>query len=378
MISNKTIGIFGVGSSGCRALDRYDGYSETEQIVAIDIDQIVLQSLNVPSILLLGGGNAGMGGVAGDVEQAEEIIKSEEHMIEGLLSKVDVVVLIAGFAGSTAGGMLPFIVKKANDLAIPAVVVGTTPFYFEGEDKKVQSKNLLMNLKELSCSVVQINLNSIADEDEELSVACEKAMQVLSESLKFILGLISYPGYIRVDYQALKQMIKDPEGYVWFSYGKSSGENRAENVVVDFKANKLTDLKDFANARTALVTINSDDSLKLFEIEIIMESIKNLFDPTCKVVMGTTRNRELEGQIVLNVLAFEFRVEEETSEESLIELPKALPTNPSSNDVANRNGGVTVPNPVMKDSKFKGTAPTIYNGVNLDIPTYKRNGLVLD
>ena len=378
MISNKTIGIFGVGSSGCRALDGYDGYAESEQIVAIDIDQIVLQSLNVPSVLLLGGGNAGMGGVAGDVEQAEEIIKSEEHMIEGLLSKVDVVVLIAGFAGSTAGGMLPFIVKKANDLAIPAVVVGTTPFYFEGEDKKLQSKVLLTNLKKLSCSVVQVNLSNIADEDEELSVACEKSVQALSESLKFLVGLISYPGYIRIDYQALKQMIKDPEGDLWFSCGKSSGENRAENVVVDFKANKLTDLKDFANARTALVTINSDDSLKLFEIETIMESIKNLFDPTCKIVMGTTRNRELDGMIVLNVLAFEFRVEEENSEESLIELPKALPTNSNSNDATNKTAGATVQNPVVKESKFKGTAPTIYNGVNLDIPTYKRNGLVLD
>jgi cell division protein FtsZ len=377
MIAKKTIGIFGVGSSGCRALNEYDGYSETEQIVAVDVDHVVLQSLDmVPSVLLLGGEEQGLGGVAGNVALAEEIITSEDHMIEGLLSKVDMVVLVAGFAGSTAAGMLPFIVKKANALAIPTVVVGTTPFYFEGEDKKETSKNVLATLEKLSCSVIQLNLSHLAKEDDELATVCLRATECLSESLKFLVGLISYPGFIRIDYQALKNMIKSPEGDVWFSYGKSVGPNRAENVVVDFKANQLTNLKNFANARTALVSINSDESLRLVEIETIMESVKNFLDPTCKVVMGTTNNKILDGEIVLNVLAFEFRVEEETIDINLIDLPK--PQNNIAGGDNKKSLSPTEVTPAMKDSKFKGADPTIYNGINLDVPTYKRNGIVLN
>jgi len=377
MIAKKTIGIFGVGSSGCRALDGYDGYSDTEQIVAIDVDQIALQSLDVPSVLLIGGQNEGMGGVAGDVELAEELIVAEEHMIEGLLSKVDLVVLVAGFAGSTAAGMLPFIVKKANNLAIPTVVVGTTPFYFEDDEKKTISKNVLKALEKLSCSVIQINVSHLSDENEELSVVCERATVCMAESLKFLVGLISYPGYIRIDYQALKHMIKSPEGDVWFSYGKAIGTNRAENVVVDFKANKLTNLNNFVNARTALVSINSDDSLSLSEIEKIMESVKNLLDPTCKVVMGTTKNKILNGEIILNILAFEFRVEEDDFDVSLIDIPKPE-KQLNNNEIEKATTRPPEPKPLMRDSKFKGSDPTIYNGVNLDIPTYKRNGIVLD
>ncbi len=377
MIAKKTIGIFGVGSSGCRALDGYDGYSDTEQIVAIDVDQIVLQSLDVPSVLLLGGQNDGIGGVAGDVELAEELVKAEEHMIEGLLSKVDLVVLVAGFAGSTAAGMLPFIVQKANDLAIPTVVVGTTPFYFEGDDKKATSRNVLQALEKLSCSVIQLNVSHLSNEDEELAVVCERTTLCVAESLKFLVGLISYPGYIRIDYQALKHMIKDPEGDVWFSYGKASGVNRAENVVIDFKANKLTNLNNFVNARTALISINSDDSLRLYEIEKIMESVKSLLDPTCKVVMGTTKNRILNGEIILNILAFEFRVEDEDIDVSLIDIPKSAKQQ-NNNEKGKTESRNQEPKPLMRDNKFKGSDPTIYNGVNLDVPTYKRNGIVLE
>jgi len=377
MIAKKTIGIFGVGSSGCRALDGYDGYSDTEQIVAIDVDQIALQSLDVPSVLLIGGQNEGMGGVAGDVELAKELIAAEEHMIEGLLSKVDLVVLVAGFAGSTAAGMLPFIVKKANDLAIPTVVVGTTPFYFEDDDKKTTSKNVLKDLEKLSCSIIQINVSHLSDENEELSIVCERATVCMAESLKFLVGLISYPGYIRIDYQALKHMIKSPEGDVWFSYGKAIGTNRAENVVVDFKANKLTNLNNFVNARTALVSINSDDSLRLSEIEKIMESVKNLLDPTCKVVMGTTKNKILNGELILNILAFEFRVEEDDLDVSLIDIPKPAKQVDNS-EIEKATTRAPEPKPLMRDNKFKGSDPTIYNGVNLDVPTYKRNGIVLD
>ena len=84
--------------------------------------------------------------------------------------------------------------------------------------------------------------------------AFPKADQVLSTAVRGIIEIIKKPGYINVDFEDVKTMMKD-SGMALMGYGSGSGKNRIDDAVNEAFNSPLLNDFDLKTAKNVLVNI---------------------------------------------------------------------------------------------------------------------------
>ncbi|MBO4344912.1 MAG: hypothetical protein J5833_04105 [Victivallales bacterium] len=141
--------IMGLGHTGCRVLEslaQIKGYSDIDS-VAVDTDSsdlALLESLRVRT-LLLGQEAVGGHGTGGDQEQAMHIIMDAARNIEKEISGHRLLILVAALGGGT-GGAAEEILKIADEIMLPTVLLAVMPFYFESNERKQRAEEMLSQM----------------------------------------------------------------------------------------------------------------------------------------------------------------------------------------------------------------------------------------
>ncbi|MDP1854384.1 MAG: cell division protein FtsZ, partial [Candidatus Omnitrophota bacterium] len=141
----------------------------------------------------------------------------------------DMVFVTCGLGGGTGSGAAPIIAEISKGLGILTIAVVTTPFFFEGEERKKVAEEALKNLKGKVDSLLVISndkLLKIIDEKTTVSNAFSICDDVLREAVLAITDLILVPGIINIDFASVLSIMKN-SGQALFGVGKRAGENRA-------------------------------------------------------------------------------------------------------------------------------------------------------
>ena len=108
--------------------------------------------------------------------------------------------------GGTGSGAAPIIAEISKGLGILTIAVVTTPFSFEGEERKKVAEEALKNLKEKVDSLLVISndkLLKIIDEKTTVSDAFLICDDVLRQAVQSITDLILVPGIINIDFASV-------------------------------------------------------------------------------------------------------------------------------------------------------------------------------
>ncbi|MFM7194204.1 MAG: cell division protein FtsZ, partial [Bacteroidota bacterium] len=283
----KVVGVGGGGSNAVNHMYRM-GIKDVEFIVC-NTDAQALKSSPVPTKLQIGTTlTEGLGcGANPDVGRAAAIESHEQ--IREALAGAKMVFITAGMGGGTGTGAAPVIAKIAREMQILTVGIVTMPFEFEGKKKNSQAQSGVNGLRE-NCDTVLVILNNRLREmfgNLAISQAFAEADTVLTTAAKGIAEIITLTGYVNVDFQDVRTVMKNAGAAVMGS-AETKGENRALNAAQLALASPLLDNQDIMGAKRILLSIISGDEaeLQMDELSLITNYIQEQAGDRCEVIFG--------------------------------------------------------------------------------------------
>ena len=306
--NKNSIKVIGVGGGGSNAVDNMfrEGIKDVDFIIA-NTDAQALEQSAVPVKIQLGERGKGAGnrpevGRDAATESAEEI----EKMLE---DSTEMVFITAGMGGGTGTGGAPVIASIARQLGILTVGIVTMPFAFEGPRRKRQAENGIQELRKYVDTVLVIINDKIRElhQDMKMSEGFKRADNILTTAAKGIAELVTRPGYINVDFEDVKSVMKDG-GKALMSSATAEGENRALDCAESVLTSPLLADNTIKGAENILLYLasSSENEMSINEMHDITNFIKEESGIESDLIFGTSIDDSLGDAIRITLVATGF------------------------------------------------------------------------
>ena len=315
------IKVIGVGGGGSNAVNHmYNQGITGVDFIVCNTDAQALNTSPVPNKLQIGVNlTEGLGAGANPEKGKNAAIENKEDIRSMLSEDTKMIFITAGMGGGTGTGAAPVIAQVAKELGILTVGIVTLPFRFEGKKKFNQAMAGVESLK-ANCDTVLLILNDKLLEvfgNLSLNQAFGQADNVLTTAAKGIAEIITVPGYVNVDFEDVKTVMKDSGGAVMGS-AETTGENRALRAAEEAIKSPLLNNQDINGAEKILLSIISGDQaeLKMDELMEITDFMQDMAGEDAEVIFGHGVDPELGESIRVTIIAtgFENKKEEQTTE----------------------------------------------------------------
>ncbi len=305
------IKVIGVGGGGSNAVNHMfkQGIKGVDFVVC-NTDQQALDRSPVPKKIVLGA-NLTEGRGAGSIPEVGKnaAIENLEELKDILNSKTKMVFITAGMGGGTGTGAAPIIAKAAKELGILTVGIVTIPFHFEGRKRKSQADYGLEELKQSVDTLLVISNEKLRDMygNLKLGEAFAQADNILTIAAKGIAEIITVSGYVNVDFEDVRTVMKD-SGVAIMGSASASGPDRAVKAVQTALASPLLNDNNIEGASNILLYINSgSEEVTMDEVSEITDYIQNEAGLTAEIIWGNGYDEDLGDSITVTVIATGFK-----------------------------------------------------------------------
>ena len=313
------IKVVGVGGGGSNAVNHMFslGIRDVEFVVC-NTDHQALESSAVPSKLQIGTNlTSGLGAGANPEKGRNAAIESKEEIRDLLSQDTKMVFITAGMGGGTGTGAAPIIAQVASELDILTVGIVTAPFAFEGKKKMKAAEDGIKELKKYCDTVLVIMNDKLREVYGNLSIsdAFAQADNVLTTAAKGIAEIITVPGYVNVDFEDVKTVMKNAGPAVMGS-AKTIGDNRARRAAEEALNSPLLNQQDIFGAEKILLSIISGEEaeLQMDELTDITDYIQEYAGDNAEVIFGHGVDSTLGENIRVTVIATGFGKVDEDGE----------------------------------------------------------------
>jgi cell division protein FtsZ len=316
---SSIIKVLGVGGGGGNAVNHmYSQGIKGVDFVICNTDLQVLEASAIPNKIQLGTGlTAGLGAGANPEVGKKAAMEAIEDVIEVLGVNTKMLFITAGMGGGTGTGAAPIIAKTAKELDILTVGIVTTPFTFEGKKRKGHADEGIEQLKKSVDCLLIISNDKIKEMYGNLPLrqAFSHANDILTTAAKGIAELITSTGYINVDFEDVKTVMRN-SGVALMGSGMAEGENRALEAVKSAMASPLLNDNQILGAKNILLNISSGtEEVLMDEIDIITNYVQEEAGLTADLIFGTSFDETLGDKLAVTLIATGF----ETRENIIIE-----------------------------------------------------------
>ncbi len=307
---SSIIKVLGVGGGGGNAINHmFEQGIKGVDFVICNTDLQALENSPIPNKIQLGAGlTSGLGAGANPEVGKKAAMEAIEDVIEILGVNTKMIFITAGMGGGTGTGAAPIIAKAARELDILTVGIVTTPFAFEGRKRKGFADEGLENLKKSVDCLLVINNDKIKEMYGNLPLreAFSHANNILTTAAKGIAEIITYPGYINVDFEDVKTVMQN-SGVAIMGSATAEGENRAMEAVKSALASPLLNDNQITGAKNILLNITSgSEEVLMDEVDIISNFIQNEAGLTADIILGTSFDETLGNKISVTLIATGF------------------------------------------------------------------------
>lgn len=309
---SSIIKVIGVGGGGSNAVNQMFSMSvKGVDFVICNTDEQALRNSPVPIKIQLGTSLTEGRGAGNNPEKGREAAIENLADIEKVLDdNTKMVFITAGMGGGTGTGAAPVIAQAAKERDILTIAIVSIPFKVEGEVRINQAIEGINKLKEYVDALLIINnekLQSIYT-DLKMSNAFSKADDVLAIATKGIAEIITVHGYINVDFEDVKTVMKN-SGVALMGSAKASGEDRdvvAIRTALESPLLKDNDIKGSKNILLNIMSSKGENELSMNEFGRITSYLKDAVGKDANVIWGTGHDDSLGDQISVTIIATGF------------------------------------------------------------------------
>lgn len=302
------IKVIGIGGAGGAAINRMvDAGIENVEFIAINTDAQALHHSKANQKIHIGS-NATRGlGAGADPLVGESAAKESIEEIKKAVEGADMVFVTIGAGGGTGSGAGHIVAQVAESMGALVIGFATKPFAFEGEKRRRNAEVAIEKLRTAVDTLIVIpndRLLQTIDRDTPLLEAFKVADDVLRQGVQGISDLITVHGLINLDFADVKAVMTRA-GSALMGIGRASGDSRAIEAAKQAIESPLLEVS-IDGARGILFNVIGGNDLTMHEINAAAEAITTAADPEANIIFGATINPELEGEIIITVVATGF------------------------------------------------------------------------
>ncbi len=300
------ITVIGVGGAGCNAVNNMiSSHLEGVEFIVSNTDAQSLANSQAQMRVQLGANvTQGLGaGARPEIGRA-----AADESLDQILEHIDgthMLFVTAGMGGGTGTGAAPVIAKAARERGILTVGCVTKPFQFEGKNRMRLAEEGINELQESVDTLIVIpnqNLFRVANAQTTFSDAFKMADKVLYSGVRGVTDLMVMPGLINLDFADVRSVMMEM-GKAMMGTGDAEGDNRALDAAAAAIANPLLDDVSLAGARGVLVNITGGPDLTLFEVDEIVDHIRQQSDDDVNLIFGASQDDSMHNSIRVSVVA---------------------------------------------------------------------------
>jgi cell division protein FtsZ len=309
---SNIIKVIGVGGGGSNAVTHM--YHEGIQGVDFILCNTDAQSLNsspVNNKIHLGKRNLGAGNMPAVGREAA--METRDEIRDLLQQHTKMLFITAGMGGGTGTGAAPIVAEIARELEILTVGIVTLPFSFEGKKRQQQALDGIKELRKSVDTLLIISNDKLREEygNMRLTEAFRMADNVLTIAAKGIAEIITVTGYINVDFEDVKTVMKN-SGKAIMGSARAEGENRATKAIEEAMRSPLLNETNIKGAKNILLNITSgNEEVSLDEVHEITDFIQRECGNCAEVIWGNGTDEGLGKSIGITIIATGFENEEE-------------------------------------------------------------------
>lgn len=392
-----SVKIFGVGGAGLSLMEHLAGLRlGRAEIVAVSTDaQALVNSSAARKVQLGREGTKGLG-AGGDPSLGESAARESAAEICAECAGAQVVIVCAGLGGGTGSGAAPVVAHEAHRKGALVIGVVTMPLGGEGGKRREQAEYALAHLAR-SCTAILCfendRLNELGPEGATISDAFDAASRTMAAAAAAVVRMVSLPAILRLGVDELVQIFEGSGARCEFGCGFSSGPDRVRSALEEALRSPLLESgKLLAEAENVLVHITADSSLKLAEVQSALRLLSNHVEESANILLGVALDPEEHDNFGIVIMAGASPAEEgakendEEEEESSaeatvedgVEAPSARPGKGKGKNKRIRK--MEAPGQTQEElpldqamrGRFKDLDPTMFDGQDLDIPSFIR------
>ncbi|GAC1388315.1 MAG: cell division protein FtsZ [Candidatus Saccharimonadales bacterium] len=302
------IKVIGVGGAGGAAVNRMieAGVTGVEFII-VNTDAQALHYSPAHTKIHIGKDTTRGLGAGADPTIGEKAAKESFEEISRAVEGADMVFITIGAGGGTGSGAGHVVAQAAKEAGALVVGFATKPFAFEGDKRRRNAESAIDNLRQSVDTLIIIpndRLLQTIDRSTPLLEAFKVADDVLRQGVQGISDLITVHGLINLDFADVKAVMQNA-GSALMGIGRASGENRAVEAAQQAVESPLLEVS-IDGARGILFNVIGGTDMSMHEINTAAETITAASDPEANIIFGATINADLEGEMIITVVATGF------------------------------------------------------------------------
>ncbi len=302
------IKVVGVGGAGGAAINRMvEAGVDGVEFIAVNTDAQALHHSKATVKIHIGKDTTRGLGAGADPTVGERAAQESREDIKAAIDGADMVFVTLGAGGGTGSGAGYVVANVAHECGALVVGFATRPFAFEGERRKTNAEGAIDKLAREVDTLITIpndRLLQTIDRKTPLLEAFKVADDVLRQGVQGISDLITVHGLINLDFADVKAVMKNA-GSALMGIGRAAGENRAVEAAKQAIESPLLEVS-IDGARGVLFNVIGGPDMSMHEINAAAETITAAADPSANIIFGATINPEVEGEMIVTVVATGF------------------------------------------------------------------------
>jgi cell division protein FtsZ len=302
------IKVVGVGGAGGAAINRMvDAGIQGVEFVAVNTDAQALHHSKAETKIHIGGDMTRGLGAGADPSVGESAASESRAELKAALTGADMVFITLGAGGGTGSGAGHIVAEVAREAGALVVGFATRPFAFEGEKRRKNAEYAIEKLRTNVDTLITIpndRLLQTIDRKTPLLEAFKVADDVLRQGVQGISDLITVHGLINLDFADVKTVMSN-SGSALMGIGRASGDDRAVEAAHQAIESPLLEIS-IDGARGILFNVIGGLDMSMHEINAAAETITAAADPDANIIFGATISPEVDGEIIITVVATGF------------------------------------------------------------------------
>jgi len=302
------IKVVGVGGAGGAAINRMiKSGVEGVEFIAINTDAQALHHSEAQTKIHIGHDTTKGLGAGAEPTVGQKAAEESADEIRGALEDADMVFVTLGAGGGTGSGGGHIVSRLAKEQGALVVGFATRPFAFEGDKRIKNAEAAIENLSKSVDTLITIpndRLLQTIDRATPILEAFKVADDVLRQGVQGISDLITVHGLINLDFADVKAVMSNA-GSALMGIGRANGDNRAVEAAQQAIESPLLEVS-IDGARGILFNVIGGNDMSMHEINTVAETITASADKDANIIFGATINPEIEGELIVTVVATGF------------------------------------------------------------------------
>ena len=356
----------GVGGAAGRVLGAASKeWRRKPVLAAVDTDANALGECGVEYAVAVGRNVANGFGAGGEGRIGRLAAEEDEEALRELVAGRKLLLLVAGLGGGAGAGIAPVLARLARQENVLTVALVTMPYEFEGERRHEVAAEALGALKETCDAVVAISnqqIRSLLPEGTPIAQLHGRVDRMLLAGVNALWNLAGRTTMVNLDFSDLQSLVENSPNQCGFAFGEGEGEGRVDRLLAMLLDERLTDSRQaLSNAGALILCVTGGDDLTVSEAERIRAAVKGSARAGAEIKMSVAVLPERRGRVEATVFAAE----------------RWTRTSAGGGGKGGPGQGELVLSYPAEDDRslFKGSEQDLYNGADLDLPTFIRQGV---